>query len=179
MENRIVFKVLVLGDEAVGKTSLVKRFTEGIYPTVSPQTIGVDFDIKEVDLADVRVKLQIWDFGGQEHYRRIQYSFCEGAKGVILVFDLSRPETLNSIPEWISFLNNCLDKEVPVILVGAKTDIKSNNIAYEKIREFSNSSQIIGYFETSAKENISIQPPFYYLSKKMLNQYFQALTVQK
>jgi Ras-related protein Rab-1A len=157
----------VIGDEAVGKTCLIKRYTENIFPEHSYQTIGVDFSVKEMGLYDSRVKLQIWDFAGQKHYRSFQYTFCEGAEGAIIAFDLSDPRTLKNLDNWLLFLKDSLTKEIPTIIVGTKSDIKSNNLDWKKLLNFTRKNNL-KYFETSAKENISIDPPFYYLSRIIL-----------
>jgi small GTP-binding protein len=172
LQGKYIFKIIIVGDEAVGKTCLVKRYSENIFPIKSYQTIGVDFSIKELSLDDKLVKLQIWDFGGQEHYRHFQYSFCEGSDGAIISFDLSNPNSCNNLEKWQSFIKESLSYEIPTVLVGTKSDIKSKDIDWKKILKYSKKYNV-KYFETSAKENISVEPPFYFLSKLIFRKYNQ------
>ncbi|WEU40903.1 MAG: GTP-binding protein [Candidatus Odinarchaeum yellowstonii] len=165
MAAGIILKILVVGDEGVGKTCLIKRFTENIFPANSRRTIGVDFSVKKITVGDVSVKLQIWDFGGHSYYRQIQYTLCDGAKGVILAFDLSNFETFKKLGEWVRFLKNAVAEETPKILVGTKSDLKWCRPAVRDVKNFIEKNNFQNYFETSAKENITVQPPFHYLAK--------------
>ena len=167
---RRILKILVVGDEGVGKTCLIRRFTDDVFSTEKKHTIGIDFSIKDIALDETRVKLQIWDFGGHDYYRPIQYTFCEGAKGVIAAFDLSNVKSLNNLSKWIIFLKKAVEVDTPIVLVGTKSDIEGFKVPSENIMVFMRRYNFKNYFETSAKENISIQPPFYYLAKNIISQ---------
>ncbi len=170
MDTGLILKILVVGDEGVGKTCLIKRFTDNAFPDTSRQTIGVDFSVKKIIVEDMRVKLQIWDFGGHSYYRQIQYTLCEGAKGVILAFDLSNIENFKKLSGWLNFLKNAVADETPKILVGTKSDLKWPRPAVKDVMNFVEENNFRSYFETSAKENISVQPPFHYLAKLIIKE---------
>ena len=93
-------KLLMIGDSAVGKTSLLLRYANDTFSSTFITTIGIDFKIKTVDLDGRRVKLQIWDTAGQEQFRSMMYSYYKGAHGVVLVYDVTSRETFDSIAHW-------------------------------------------------------------------------------
>ncbi|MHA1409765.1 MAG: Rab family GTPase [Candidatus Odinarchaeia archaeon] len=173
MNYKYIFKIIIVGDEAVGKTCLIKRYTDNIFPTAADQTIGIDFAIKQLTVNESPIKLQLWDFGGQEHYRYFQHTFCDGANGAIISFDLSNPLSFRNIPYWLEFLENNLTEKVPIIIVGNKSDIKDTKVNWNKKMSIY-IKKGFNYFETSALENISVEPPFYYLTKRILSDYLRA-----
>ena len=177
MDTGIILKILVVGDEGVGKTCLIKRFADNIFPDTSKQTIGVDFTVKKIRIEDTAVKLQIWDFGGHSYYRQIQYTFCDGAKGVVLAFDLSNIKTFKNLIRWVNFLKNAVEEDTPKILVGTKSDLKWPRPDIKDILAFIEENKFQNYFETSAKENISVQPPFYYIAKTIIRE--RTKTIQR
>jgi len=119
------FKILLLGDAAVGKTSLVQRFIHDKFDSSYLMTIGMEPSEKHVDLKDgTRVALSIWDLAGQERFRFIRHTFYKGAKAALIVFDLTRSATLKSVQKWNKeVIDNC-GSEVVRILVGNKEDLK-------------------------------------------------------
>ena len=119
------FKILLLGDAAVGKTSLVQRFVHDRFDSSYLMTIGMEPSEKHVELKDgTKVALSIWDLAGQERFRFIRHTFYKGAKAALIVFDLTRSATLKSIQKWNKeFVENC-GSSVVKILVGNKEDLK-------------------------------------------------------
>lgn len=119
------FKILLLGDAAVGKTSLVQRFVHDRFDSSYLMTIGMEPSEKHVDLKDgTRVALSIWDLAGQERFRFIRHTFYKGAKAALIVFDLTRSATLKSVQKWNKeVIDNC-GSDVVRILVGNKEDLK-------------------------------------------------------
>lgn len=149
-EYDYLFKLLVIGDTGVGKTSVTLRTTENKFDPVHDLTIGVDFKTHMLTTDNGKqVKLQIWDTAGQERFKTIVRSFYRGAKGIVLCFDLSRPDTLESLASWIEEIN----KVVPycdMILVGNKKDMpsKTPSLSIERfVRDYD-----LTYVEVSAKE---------------------------
>ena len=126
------FKILLLGDAAVGKTSLVQRFVHDRFDSSYLMTIGMEPSEKLVDLNDgTRVALSIWDLAGQERFQLIRHTFYTGAKAALLVYDLTRASTLKNVQKWSKeFVDNC-GKDVVKVLVGNKEDLK-NQIAVSK-----------------------------------------------
>jgi len=162
-KNRLmpVIKILVIGEGGVGKTTLIHRLVTGKFSD-QPMTIGLGFASKVMKTLDGRdFKLQIWDVGGQSRFRLLIPSAKGGARGVILVFDLSRPSTFVRLHDWVRLVRNGLpaEKHLPIVLVGAKCDLARNVLAVEA-RQFAARNNLDGYIETSSKENINIEKPF-------------------
>ena len=115
-------KLLMIGDSAVGKTSLLLRYANDTFSSTFITTIGIDFKIKTVDLDGRRVKLQIWDTAGQEQFRTITRSYFRGAQGIVLVYDITDRGTFNSVRSWMAQIADHADAQVNRVLVANKCD---------------------------------------------------------
>ena len=115
-------KLLMIGDSAVGKTSLLLRYANDTFSSTFITTIGIDFKIKTVDLDGRRVKLQIWDTAGQEQFRTITRSYFRGAQGIVLVYDITDRGTFNSVRSWMAQIADHADAQVNRVLVANKSD---------------------------------------------------------
>lgn len=153
-------KLLMIGDSAVGKTSLLLRYANDTFSSTFITTIGIDFKIKTIDLDGKRVKLQIWDTAGQEQFRTITRSYFRGAQGIVLVYDVTDRGTFNSVRSWMAQINDHADAQVNRVLIGNKCD-------YESARQVSTDegqrlAQEYGvrFFETSAKNDINVTDCF-------------------
>src|SRR4030042_4789532 len=122
MSDIPLYKVSSAGYEAVGKTSLIRRYCEGKFETSRVATIGVDFQTKVVSLPAGAVKLSIWDMAGQERFEVVRTGMYRGSRAVALVFDLSNPETLAHLPAWhAEAVTNA--KGTKILVVGNKLDL--------------------------------------------------------
>ena len=165
-----VIKILVIGDGGVGKTTLIHRLVTGRYSD-QPMTIGMGFATKVMRKSDGQeVKLQLWDIGGQSRFRLFLPSAKGGAKGIVLVFDLSRPSTFVKLDDWVRLVRTGLppNKYVPIVLVGAKCDLKREVMA-EAARNFVARMELNGYVETSSKGNVNVDKPFEILLKSIIS----------
>ncbi|EDO45912.1 predicted protein [Nematostella vectensis] len=152
------FKVLVVGDPGVGKTSLIRRFTKGYFCDNSSSTVGVDVGTRVLDIHGDRVKLQCWDTAGQEKFRGITQSYYRNADAVILVFDITNRGTFASIPQWLMNVQKYTNKNILKVLVGNKTDLKGasrkvNTRSAANLAEF----EELLYLETSAKWDDNVE----------------------
>ncbi|CAI8026535.1 Ras-related protein Rab-8B [Geodia barretti] len=121
-----LLKVVIIGDTAVGKTCLILRYTQDLFRENFLSTIGVDFKTKTVELNDKKYKLQVWDTAGQERYNTIRKGFYRGAKGVVIVYDITNPDSFSHISKWIHDISaNCADgNDKPVLMIlGNKCDL--------------------------------------------------------
>ncbi|CAI2731485.1 unnamed protein product [Schistosoma spindalis] len=118
------FRVIIIGDSMVGKSSLMKSFVEGNFTPVSDPTIGVDFFSRTVRIQEeVFVKLQLWDTAGQEKFRTITSSYYRNCVGVVVVFDLTDRETFDHVADWYEEARGSIKCSAPVfIIVGHKAD---------------------------------------------------------
>ena len=117
-------KLVIMGDEGVGKSSLIVRFVENKFSSEYISTIGVDFLVKEIRLGDTaKAKLVIWDIGGQEQWKAKLNLYLKGADGAVVICDLTRPASGKSVASWVDALKKHAG-EVPYIVVGNKVDLK-------------------------------------------------------
>ncbi len=164
------FKILLLGDASVGKTSFTKRYCYNIFNPSERLTIGVDFHVKTIELRGYKIKLQIWDVGGEERFRFLLPTYCLGANAAFLLFDITRPSTLNNIPEWTSIVRE-KGGNIPIILIGAKIDLAATqrNIPVELGKQIADKNNHALFSEISAKENINVDETFQILSELTLD----------
>jgi Ras-related protein Rab-18 len=121
-----LFKILIIGDAGVGKSSMLLRFTDDSFDEHIQSTIGVDFKVKHLDVNEKRVKLTIWDTAGQERFRTLTSSYYRGAHGVVLVYDVTRTDTFENLQQWLKEVNMYSPNNgeaVVKLLVGNKIDL--------------------------------------------------------
>ncbi len=157
-----LFKVLVLGDSFVGKTNMVKRFLYDEFDSNTKETVGVEFGSKNFLIGKKQdiVKAQIWDTAGQERYRSVTKAYYKGAKGALLVYDITRKTTFENVDNWIIDLRTNGDKDILIILVGNKTDLEENRqVSIEEVKSKAETYNI-AFLETSAKSGDNINKAF-------------------
>lgn len=164
-ERKAIFKLMLLGDGGVGKTTMINRFVCGSY-IPSQMTIGTGFAIKDVALDGERITLSIWDFAGEERFRFLVPRFCEGSHGCILAFDSARPRTFFNLEEWLELVRKHTN-DIPVILVGTKCDIACFDD--ELAKELVNKHNLVSYNASSAKDDIGITEIFQLITRAMWN----------
>ena len=130
-EYDYLFKLIIVGDSGVGKSSLLNRFSDDVYSDSYISTIGVDFKIRTIDTNGKICKLQIWDTAGQERYQSLGTAFYRGADCCFLVYDISNQTSLDNISVWKqSFLQKSMvvdPENFPFMVVGNKSDLDSSN----------------------------------------------------
>uniref|UniRef100_T1JP21 Ras-related protein Rab-35 n=1 Tax=Strigamia maritima TaxID=126957 RepID=T1JP21_STRMM len=162
-----LFKLLIIGDSGVGKSSLLLRFADNTFTGNYITTIGVDFKIRTIEVDGERVKLQIWDTAGQERFRTITSTYYRGTHGVIVVYDVTSGESFANVKRWLHEIEqNC--EVVNRILVGNKSDDPDRKVVLtEDAQRFADQMGIL-LFETSAKENINVEEMFNAITKLVL-----------
>jgi len=167
-----LFKIVVLGEGAVGKTAIVTRFSHGFFRTDYKTTIGSQFAVKNVDItksdqSHVTVKLQIWDVAGQSRFQILRPMYYRGSSGGILVFDVTRRRTFIVLEEWLDELFKAIGKKIPLILVANKTDLPDRVVEPSEGREFADSHGM-PYLESSAKTGEGIVDIFGHLAETLV-----------
>jgi small GTP-binding protein len=158
--SNILFKLLLIGDSGVGKSSLLLRFSDNTFSGSFIATIGVDFKTKTLDVDGNAIKLQIWDTAGQERFRTITSSYYRGAHGVIVVFDVTNPESFANVRKWLLEINRYASETAQKLLVGNKSDlVNERKVSTEEARELADELGI-QYFETSAKASSKVEASF-------------------
>lgn len=161
-------KVIICGDQEVGKTSIILRFTDKAFRKTYIPTIGVNITEKVVNLVDEAVELLLWDIAGQVKFQHIRKHFYEGANALILVFDLTRNDSFNNLRQWNKDINSNLKSPIPGIILCNKSDLKDQIIVTEKeIKELSNELNY-GYLITSALTGDNINLAFDKIAKDLI-----------
>jgi len=174
-EIRHILKILLLGDGAVGKTSLILRYIENKFKEEYSMSLGVDFLTKTVNFIDDQgikriVSLQLWDIAGQSSHVSYAHLYLKGAHGAFYVYDMTRKETLMQIQErWQSQVlrvsPRCLS-----ILIGNKSDLKKKRAVTKKeCQKVCDAMHVIDYIETSAKTGTNVNRAFETMTTKILN----------
>ncbi|CAL8272491.1 unnamed protein product [Merluccius merluccius] len=156
----VLVKLLILGDSGVGKTCLLRRFTENEYHPYHISTIGVDFKMKTLDIDGIKVRLQIWDTAGQERYQTITTQYYRRAQGIVLVYDITNEPSFQHITSWASDVDEKAPDHIQRILVGNKSDEEAGRrISEDKGKELA-AFYGLDFFETSACTNQNISESF-------------------
>ena len=156
-------KLLILGDGKVGKTSILLRFTEDFFPTSHIQTLGIDFKLKLQEIEGKFYKFQIWDTAGQERFRKLTTAYYKNARGIMLVYDVTRRESFDMVAYWMTEMQKNSLGGVVKVLVGNQIDKTDRHITQTEGRAKANELGI-PYFETSAKSGIGIEQLFTYMA---------------
>lgn len=164
-----LFKLLIIGDSGVGKSSLLLRFADNMFSGNYITTIGVDFKIRKINVDGEMVKLQIWDTAGQERFRTITSTYYRGTHGVIVVYDVTSADTFVNVKRWLHEIDQNCD-EVVRILVGNKDDDPERKVV-EREDALKFAEQMgIQVFETSAKDNKNVEEVFNAITHMVLRQ---------
>jgi len=139
-EKGQLYKVIVIGDYAVGKTSIIKRYCEGSFRGDYKLTIGVDFALKEVVYNNEKITLQLWDVAGHERFGTMTRVYYKYAIAGMVVFDLSRPSTFEAVLKWRDDVNSKVvlsnDQPIPLILIANKCDMENVEINNDMLDDF-------------------------------------------
>lgn len=174
IEKAYVYKICVVGDGGVGKTSLVRKSINNTFSENYIMTIGSNFSVKSVELPEYPnydIKLSVWDLAGQEHFKVVRPPFYKGAKAIIYVYDLTRISSFSNILNWKKEAEKVIGS-TPNILVGNKLDLirpEEKRAKEEDINELMGKLNTDAYFETSAKEGINVEAIFEEVTKKIMN----------
>jgi len=156
-----LLKIVVIGDSAVGKTNIIKRFESDDFNPNSRSTVGFEFISKEINIMDKRIKLQIWDTAGQERYKSISSGFYKASSGILCVFDITKFHSFENVDLWIKEARNIAGEATPTFLIGNKADLKNARcVNKEDSIKKVNDLKLEGYIETSALMNIRIDEAF-------------------
>lgn len=163
-----VLKIIIAGEGGVGKTTLLHRYIKGRFIEGLQMTIGVEFFLKELEMERLKVILQIWDFGGQERFRFLLKNYARGAKGALLMFDLTRPVTLENIDQWVKI---CRDEnpELPIIFLGTKLDLFNLiTIKDEFALTYKEKYNLFDFLKVSSKTGQNVELAFELLAKEII-----------
>lgn len=162
-----LFKILLIGNSGVGKSSLLLRFADDTFTDNFMPTIGVDFKIRTLEVDGRTIKLQIWDTAGQERFKTITSSYYKGAHGIIVVYDITDKESFKNIDTWMNEVEKHASDNVSRILVGNKCDMdESRQVSTDEGKELADQYNI-RFMETSAKESANVEEAFTLMTKEI------------
>ena len=164
------FKLILVGDSGVGKTSLLNRYMDRGFAQNQPCTVTADCQLKSLTIDSLTsAQLMIWDTCGQEKFRSMTTQYFKFAHGVILVYDVAERRSFNDLNLWLDEIKkNSMNDDLPIILVGNKIDFKFRNITSEQASQFAKDNDLL-YCETSCKEGLNIESPFEALTKEIIS----------
>jgi small GTP-binding protein len=166
------FKIIIFGDAGTGKTTLTQRFLTELFKSDQTMTIGVDFEVKSLTVDEQKVKLQIWDFGGEERFRFLLPTYVRGARGGLFLYDITNFSSIAHIDDWLSVIRKEIRAEdiFPIIVVGGKADlVESREVSSAEGIKIAKLRNVNGFIETSSKSGENVEKTFEALTRLMLN----------
>ncbi|MGV9203150.1 MAG: Rab family GTPase [Promethearchaeia archaeon] len=169
-DRGFVFKIVIIGDGAVGKTSLIKKYTQGTFQKDYIKTLGAQFSKYDEEVNGNNVKLFFWDIAGQSEFKIMRGTFFKGSKAAIIVFSHTDEESYMHISEWHDeFVKHC--GEQPVVLFGNKVDLVEEGLNDERVQSIVDKRDFLGYYKTSAKTGEGVFKAFRAIIEKLYELY--------
>ncbi|XP_040029082.2 EF-hand calcium-binding domain-containing protein 4B isoform X4 [Gasterosteus aculeatus] len=145
-----LFKVVLVGNSSVGKTSLLRSFCEGRFHPSTTATVGVDYSVKTLTLDNMQVAMQLWDTAGQERYRSITKQFFRKADGVVVMYDVTVEESYRAVQPWLRNVQEAAGEGIPILLLGNKMDMDGDReVSFKDAEQLAHENQVM-FFEVSA-----------------------------
>ncbi|KAI5055573.1 hypothetical protein GOP47_0029094 [Adiantum capillus-veneris] len=164
-----LFKLVLIGDAAVGKSNLLSRYARNEFNPNSKATIGVEFHTQSMSLGGKEVKAQIWDTAGQERFRAVTSAYYRGAVGALIVYDITRRQTFENVSRWLEELRMHGEANVVIMLVGNKCDLEqARKVEVEEGQEVAETEHLF-FLETSALDSTNACEAFECCIKEIFN----------
>ena len=163
----MIFKIVLVGDSGVGKTNLLLRYLKNEFNTQTKATVGVEFGNTKVRIDNALIKAQIWDTAGQERYRSITSAYYKGAHGALIVYDITRKDSFDSVEKWLSDLRNNGEEKMVIMAIGNKSDMEIERVISTQDGEAKAQRNNIAFLETSALNATNVAKAFDELIQKL------------
>ena len=156
-----LFKYIIIGDAAVGKSNLLLRYAHGQFNEQYQTTLGVEFGAKNVSIRDRLYRIQIWDTAGQENFKSITRAYYKNSVCALVVYDITKRSTFENVSSWIEDCRNQSPKTINLILIGNKSDLEDQReVTYDEGKELADQNGIY-FYETSAKNGKNVEEVFF------------------
>jgi Ras-related protein Rab-8A len=162
------YKIVIFGDAGCGKTTLTQRFLTDLFKSDSKMTIGVEFQVKSIEVEGKKVKLQIWDFGGEERFRFLLPTYIRGANGGFFMYDVTNYSSVAHIDDWLMVLRQGSELKFPLLVVGGKADLPEREVTSTEAIKIAMSRDTDGFIECSSKTGENVETLFTALTRMML-----------
>ena len=167
------FKIIIFGDPNVGKESITQKFLTNLFVSDSKMTVGVDFEVKSLVVNNQKVKLQIWDFGGEERFRFLLPTYVRGARGGLFMYDITNYSSIAHIDDWLTVIKKEIRKEdvFPIIVVGNNAHLREQReVPATEAIKIAKSRGVDGFIEVSGETGENVSEAFEALTRLMLNE---------
>ncbi|MFX0031885.1 MAG: Rab family GTPase [Promethearchaeota archaeon] len=165
------FKLMMLGDASVGKTSLTIRYISGFFLEDLKLTIGVDFYSKTTYFQQKKVKLQIWDFGGEERFRFLLHQYCKGANAAFFLYDITNRLSLDHLPDWTQIIREH-SGDIPIMLIGSKLDLEEYRaVPRDEGILAAKKYNLSSFVELSSKTGQNVEEAFNVITETLFERY--------
>ena len=161
------FKIMVIGESKVGKTSVIKKYTQNKFGGVYLTTVGVDFQDKIINIDDKKIRLQIWDTAGQERFRNLTKNYFNSSNGFLLIYDITDKDSLVHLNFWSAQIQLNAPEKSKCVLVGNKCDLEGSRAVSKEEGKIYAEKNKIKFFETSAKDGTNINEVFEYIANEI------------
>ncbi|OHT05555.1 Ras family protein [Tritrichomonas foetus] len=158
-EKPISFKFVLIGDSAVGKTAMCKKFCEHTFDKNQPQTVALEFGTRTIEIEGKKIKLQIWDTAGQERFHSITRAYFRSSTAIFLIYDVTNRDSFSHLSDWTDDAQRLSPPTSIKVLVGNKTDLSDRAVLTEEAQEFATQNGL-RFFETSALSGDRIDDTF-------------------
>ena len=173
-------KLMIIGETRTGKTSLISRYCKNEFSgSVYMSTMGIDFQIKNLEMNSKKIRLQIWDTAGQERFRNIAKNYFQSSDGFVIVYDIANLESFQTLDYWVEEIKSNSQELSKMILVGNKCDIiQERQVKKEEGKEYAKKKNM-KFYEISAKDGTNVNKAFDTLLKDILNSYSPSELMKK
>ncbi|XP_068573521.1 EF-hand calcium-binding domain-containing protein 4B isoform X2 [Cebidichthys violaceus] len=165
-----LFKVVLVGNSSVGKTSLLRSFCEGRFHPSTTATVGIDYSVKTLSLDNMQVAMQLWDTAGQERYRSITKQFFRKADGVVVMYDVTVQESFRAVQPWLSNVQEAAGEGIPILLLGNKMDMDGDReVSFKEAEQLAYENKVM-FFEVSAYTAKNVTESLTHLARVLMEQ---------
>ncbi|XP_068611338.1 EF-hand calcium-binding domain-containing protein 4B [Brachionichthys hirsutus] len=165
-----LFKVVLVGNSSVGKTSLLRSFCEGRFHPSTTATVGIDYSVKTLSMDNIQVAMQLWDTAGQERYRSITKQFFRKADGVVVIYDVTQQDSFRAVKPWINNVQDAAGKGIQILLLGNKMDIDGDRqVSFKEAEQLAHENKVM-FFEVSAYTGKNVTKSLKHLARVLMEQ---------